>query len=75
MRLRFLATGIAVLLLANGLALGFVGIATFSTSVLAAVGAVAAALALITYAIGIAVRARRGGVPNWIRHLPHSAPL
>lgn len=72
---RFVTMVAAAFFFVAGLALAIVAIAAYGRSVPAAVVGFAMAVALVTYAIRMALAARRGQVPNWIKDLPHIAPL
>ena len=71
---RFIAIGLVVFFFANGAALAIVGIAALRRTPLTAGGAIVIGIALIAYAMRIALGVQRGHLPNWIKDLPHSAP-
>jgi hypothetical protein len=75
MTLRQVAFGFTVIFVVYGLGLAIVGIGIFPAHILAGLAAIVVGSALATYGVSLAVDAHRGRFPDWVRDIPHSAPL
>jgi sulfite exporter TauE/SafE len=75
MKLQFVVAAFAAFFGIAGLALATIGIGIFRTRPVAGITAFAAGTVLVGYAVRLTLHARRRRFPEWIRDIPHSAPL